>query len=438
MSCFKGKRLDLFIVSLAIFVLCLYTPVDAANLYLNVVAVNGTEESKEKEIKAVLPRELTADDILDTDGLKLEYDVDASAYIVTGKVTLTAKETKTYKILIRDLWQFEDEKVNKITEQIETSFKQLEGTEYYKTGKIKMQTLEQRLDFLLQEQARHKDNIEKRIDTYRVYAQEFEDIREKAVSIKYWRAKPPEYEDADIFYFVVGIENIGDETATNDKRNYLPKEIKPEQFIDLQEFDIRYDASKERSYLIKEIELKPKERKQYSVGVVDIWNINQTGIDNLWERARTAYKFIEPTQYVDNANFLMESIKLNLGAIEETQAREKSITEHISVYRKNVKRFDIAKKDVEALDELLEIIREELKRSKLENILKKIRGLRTLVDIAKSIMQKPADAVAWRIIVGVLAFVGVLSLISFVLWGSRSRNMLDETAEEKKEESEKE
>jgi len=192
-----------FIVILIVLNLLLCTQAFSANLYLNVVAVNGTEEERKKKLRAVLPRELTADDIIDTDGLRLEYDVEAAAYVVTGDIKLGPKETKTYKILIRDLWQFDQKKVNKIFEQIEISLKQLEETEYYKAGKIKQQVLEQRLDFLLQEQVRHADNIEKRIDTYRVYVQEFEVLREKAASIKYWRAKLPNFGDADIFYFII-------------------------------------------------------------------------------------------------------------------------------------------------------------------------------------------------------------------------------------------
>ena len=420
-----AQRRSLFIVNLVVCLLLLSVRVSFADLYLNVVAVNGTDVEKQKTIKAVLPRELTAEDIIDTDGLRLEYDVDASAYIVTGEVTLGAKETKTFKVLIKDLWRFEDSDVNKIYEQMETSLKQLEGSEYHEAGKIKLQALRQRMDFLLAEQARHADDVEKRMDTYRVYTHEFDEIKEKSASIKFWRDKPPQIDESEIFYFIIELENPAEEKILNDQRNYLPSEVKPEHFVDLQDFDIRYDAVKERSYLIKEEELQPKEIKQYSIGIIDMWNINQADIDNLWARARHAYKFIEPTKYVDNANFLMEDIKVNLTAIEETQAREKNINEHISVYRKNVKRLESATKGVEALEELLEIIREELKRSKLENILKKIRGLRTLVDIAKSILQKPADEVAWRIIVVVLAFVGLLTIINFAIWGSRSKNMLD-------------
>lgn len=440
MSGFVVKRSSLFIVIVIALNLLLCAQAFCANLYLNVVAVNGTDEEREKELRTVLPHELTAEDIIDTDGLRLDYDIEASAYVVTGYIKLGPKETKTYKILIKDLWRFENDQFNKVFEQIETSLKQLEGSKFYKAGKIKKQVLEQRLDFLLQEQARHADNIEHRIDLYRVYVQEFEAIREKAASIKYWRAKQPDFGGADVFYFIIELENPAEEKILNDQRNYLPREIKPEHFVDLQDFDIRYDAIKERPYLIKEEELQPKEIKQYSVGIVDIWNVNQTSIDNLRGRARNAYKFIEPTKYVDNANFLMENIKSSLGTIEKSQAREKNINEHISAYRKNIKRLKLATKDVGALDELLEVIREELKRSKLENILKKIRGLRTLVDIAKSILKKPADEIAWRIIVVVLVFVGILTIINFAIWGSRSKNILDEgdsDEQEKKDESEK-
>jgi len=396
-------------------------PAWAANLYLNVLAVNGTEEQKKKEIRAVLPRELSAEDILDTDGLRLDYDVEESAYIVSGEVTLGAKETKTFKILIRDLWQFDEIQISKIKEQIDASFDQLEGTPFVDSGKIKRQTLLQRLDFLLQEQARFADNIDKRIDNFRTYSPELVAVRENASSIKYWRTKPPPLDEASIFYFIIEVENPTDQTLVSDKKHYLPREVKPENFVDLQDFEIRYDATKQRSYLLKEEELKAHEQRRYNLGVIDIWNIKQAEMDGLKERARVAYKFIEPTKYVDNANFLMENIKGNLEAIQDSQLREKSINEHISIYRRNLKRFEEARKDVETLDELLEVIREELKRSKVENVLKKVRGLSTLADIAKSLLKKPADKVAWNIIIMILGFVGLLTSVNYIVWQLRSK-----------------
>ncbi len=69
-----------------------------ADVYINVVAVNGTSANKTSSIKFDLPGELTAEDILDTNGLQLDYDVDDANYFVYGDVTLNPKESKTFRI----------------------------------------------------------------------------------------------------------------------------------------------------------------------------------------------------------------------------------------------------------------------------------------------------------------------------------------------------
>jgi len=406
----------------------------AENVYLNILAVNGTEVAKEKQIHQFLPKELTAEDIVDAGGLDVDYDVSEGAYFVHGKVNLAPKETKTFKVLISDVWRMEQEDIENIRQQVDLSLKQLEDTEYFETGQIKKQSLLQRIDFLVQEQEKYADDIEKRIDSFRIYGPELKDIRNSATSIKYWRSKPPSLEEADIFYFIIELENTSDEKSQISKqRNYLPKEVKPEHFVDLQDFELRYDAAKGNSYLIKEEDLQPGETRRYSIGIIDVWNIKQTEIDNLKDRARYAYKFLEPTGYVENANYLMASIKKKLESIEESQALEKNINEHISVYRSNTKNFASAQKDVEALESLLEVVREDLKRSKVENVLQKIKGLQSVSDIAQNMLKKPEPSKAWTIIIVIVSFVGIYTLIHFSIWAMRSKNApKEESTEEPK------
>ena len=62
-----------------------------ADIYINVLAVNGSDAPKNSSIKFDLPGELTAEDILDTNGLQLDYNVDDSAYFVFGDVKSQAQ-----------------------------------------------------------------------------------------------------------------------------------------------------------------------------------------------------------------------------------------------------------------------------------------------------------------------------------------------------------
>ncbi len=389
---------------------------------INVLAVNGTETQKEKEISFTLPKELTEDDIIDTAGLELDYDVDKDAYFVHGKVSLGAKETKTFKVRIRDIWQVDQKEIEKIKKEIGFSLERIQDTDYYETGKIKKESLLRRLDYAVGEQKKSADNIERRIDKFRTYAKEIKKIRRNTFSTAYWHSKPPSPENGNVVRFIIELENPSkDKSKTMEVKRYLPAEVKPEDLVETQGFTVRYDALKERSYLTKEEELNPGESKRYEIQIIDIWNIPQSEIDGLKDRARVAYKLLEPTKYVESAGYLVQNIKKNLEAIEVSQTKSRSVTEHISAFRVNQKRFENAEKDVEALEDLLSAVRENLERSQLKNILQKIRSLRTIADIAASIFKKPAMNTAWKIIASVVAFVGIVTVIHFTLWGRRSK-----------------
>src|SRR5437879_658475 len=93
--------------------------VSFADLYMSIFAVNGTDAPKEKEIKQFLPKELKAEDILDSEDLKVDYDVNEGAYYVHGKISLGPKESRTLKIRIRDVWRFNEENIADIKKQID-------------------------------------------------------------------------------------------------------------------------------------------------------------------------------------------------------------------------------------------------------------------------------------------------------------------------------
>jgi hypothetical protein len=411
----------------------------AADLNINILAVNGTDASKEKEIKYRLPKELSADDIVDTNGLDLDYDVNAAVYSVSGKVNLGPKESKTFKVRIHDVWHVEDKQVKDIKDQIDDSIKRIQGTEYSTVGDARKQGLLQRLDYIVDEQTKYADDIETRMDRYRVYSKELEQIRKDALSVSYWRTKPPEAVDHKLLKYIIDIENPykNKELKTTNKY-YLPAEVKPEHLVDSQGFSIRYDPDKGQSYLSKEEDLKPQEKKRYEVTIMDIWSVAQTDIDNLKERSRKAFKLLENSEYKDSASYLIENIKVSLEKVEESQKVERDIKGHIGAYRVNSKLYESALSDVEALEDLLNALRENLERSKVKNVLQKIKSVRSLADIAESIFgTKPSINNTWKIITAVVIFVGILTLVNFVVWSNRSKDLklknLKE-AEAKKEE----
>src|SRR5258708_275195 len=96
-----------------------------ADIYINVVAVNGTDVPKTSSIKFDLPGELTAEDILDTNRLQLDYNVDDGDYFVFGDVAFKPKETKTFRIHVKDRWMITPDAAADLKKQVEGGYETL-------------------------------------------------------------------------------------------------------------------------------------------------------------------------------------------------------------------------------------------------------------------------------------------------------------------------
>ena len=120
----------------------------------------------------------------------------------------------------------------------------------------------------------------------------------------------------------------------------------------------------------------------------------------------------------------LQKIESELDQIEKSQAQEKNIKEHISSFRVNEERYNLALKDVQTMEELLEAVRENLERSLLKNVLQKVKGLKSVSQIAEALFGiKPSINNTWKIITGIVIFVGLLTAVHFFIWGRRSKDI---------------
>ena len=154
---------------IVILTVCRASPVYSEQLVINILAVNGTDQPKQKKITHYLPQELSKDDILDTAGLILDYDFQKAAFFVSGDVTLNPKQTKTFKIRINDIWKIDKKDIEEIKQQIDASLERVRKDErLYAAGQKRKDNLYSQLDYIISEQEKFADNIEKRIDNFRL------------------------------------------------------------------------------------------------------------------------------------------------------------------------------------------------------------------------------------------------------------------------------
>ena len=401
-----------------------------ADIYINVMAVNGATTPKDYSIKFDLPGELTAEDILDTNGLDLDYNVDDGDYFVYGSVSLKPKESKTFRIHVKDKWMVTQDEVDGLKKQIDQGYQTLGKPYDQQKADILKDRLEKKIDYILSLQSSNAESIDKRIDDYRAYAKEMKRIRNDALNSEYWRSNPSEIRTPKLIHLTIEVNNPTKVLKHYKHKDYLPAEVKPEDVIEPEDFEVRYDQMKQLAFLFKDEDLTPGQAKKYTIGILDIWTIDQANIDNLRTRAQYVDDFLKDTRFAKDVGYLMGRITTHLKEIEESQAVDRPILEHINAYRINKVTYDDTVKDVENLEKLLAVFREDLEKSKVENVLQKMQSLKSLGDIAKVMFSKKFESsAAWSLIGWILLVVGGMTLAGYIvaLFRSKDKKIDNET-----------
>jgi hypothetical protein len=394
-----------------------------ADVYINVMAVNSTDSPKETTVRYSLPGDLTSKDIIDTNGLELTYDVNNANYYVHGKVNLGPKESKTFRIQVRDIWKLSDEQINVIKAGIEKGYEQIGRLGDPKEAQALKDYLMERLDFVANQSAK-AEGVERRIDSFRAYQRELKRIENNALAVDYWRSNPEEVKKTSIVRFNIEVENPTERTTSYKHKHYLPGEVKPEDLVEFEGFEPRYDQGKKQVFLYKEEDMGPLEKKRYTIGILDVWHIPEKDTGYLDKRTEYAYGVLKESKYSQSAKFLYDEIKGHLKSIAESQEKKReNIVDHISAFRDNQKTYDAAKTTVENLEKLLALYREDLEKSKVQNVLQKVKSLKSVSDLSKAIFNKaPTEGATWKFIAWVLLFVGILTGISYAIWLVRSKD----------------
>jgi len=190
---------------------------------------------------------------------------------------------------------------------------------------------------------------------------------------------------------------------------YLPKETKPEEIINKDDFEAAYDTQQGSYYVFGEYNLKPGEVKEINIELKDIWVISESEIETLRMETDKIAKMVKNTEFSDRMDFLKNSIEAKLAQVSEGQKNSPANAErHISEYRDNLKVLDSVKADL------------VLARS----LLAQVKTLPTVM--------------IWRLIVAIIIFLGVLGAGFYIIWQKQVKLAGEDTFYVPKEESDKE
>lgn len=177
---------------------------------------------------------------------------------------------------------------------------------------------------------------------------------------------------------------------------YLPKEVKPQDVVDLGDLKIDYDINRGLYYVYKEFELEPGQSVARQIEIKDIWLISQSELDSLSDRAKELVNALKKTSYFDTAVTLQKDIKEKTANVLDKQERaiDALPQTHIAVYRDNVETLNSVKTML----------------AKLETML-----IESRVGEGAPVKRVSVRA-TWWVILGVIIALGILSFIFFIIW----------------------
>ncbi len=406
-------------------------------LFINFIAVNASErEAKTIEVKQYLPKELKVEDILDTGDLEPDYDVNKGMIYVHGDVQFGPKETKTYRIRVRDVWKVASAEIDLLRQQLDDTLSTLKDNPNYASAVYVRDKMNAQMDFILKQQNEFSGDVGRRIEEYRANLRTLEQIRDNVYSMDFLKYESKSIEEQDNFKQQITIrlevKNPNESKAINVRhKHFLPEEIRAEHVIDSKGFEVRFDEKHDLAYLTKEEEFGPGEVKVYEIIVRDVWHFPEVKLQDLYERAQIATLELEGTTYGASATHLFNQVNENINLIRETTKQKVSTQKHIGYYRLNLQRFDKALKDFKRIEEMIAIVRakklEEFERKRVKNILQKLKALRGLKKLSEALLKKRlTPTLTWKIIGAVIVFVATFTLFHYIIWARRSARMGEE------------
>ena len=186
-------------------------------------------------------------------------------------------------------------------------------------------------------------------------------------------------------------------------RKLLPSGITPAQVLDAAGLDVVYDEEAQQYAVTKKIQLKPEEQKTFEIRLQDIWLIDAAEVARLKRQAGEKADKLAGKKYEAQANELKARIDQNLATVlqrqEAAMVPKVAPADHISAYNSNKALIGIVNDDLTALEKLLQVLAGE-----------------TTVSHGLKEGMPPNIGTIWKVIFIIISFVGVISVVFFVIW----------------------
>ena len=237
-----------------------------ANIVLKVIAVNPSKEQSQKvPVRAILPKEVKPEDVVDRGDLEVVYDTQEGCYIAYGEFELKPGEVLEKDIEIRDIWTISDSEIDGIKKDLIKLTDLLKNTEFSDRLAFLKNNIESKLNQIAESQKNAPSNPEQLISNYRENSKVLESAKADLALVRSFLAQLRPFPAATVWRIILLIivflgllggsfyllwqkqlKNIiqHDTFFASEKKEEFSTELKPE----------RHEAAEEKGFQTKDVD----------------------------------------------------------------------------------------------------------------------------------------------------------------------------------------
>lgn len=406
-------------------------PVGGAVITLKIRAINPSKSEKQKvDVNALLPSPVKPEDVENAAGLDLAYDVAAKTYSVHKEVELNPAETRTFEVVIKDIWTIPEGEIQKLSAHAGKLAGELKSTDKEETAGRLLGVIEEGIKVVIARQAAYAVGAVKPLDHIRAYEANSEALgrirkdvgvlenlvisvgKEPEMILGAPKSAPaPDRDINEATNTVVVLHiKITNSSPTEKRkipvRHEFPAEVRATDILDAGGLQVGVDAEKNvcYAYLLEALELEPKGVRVFDVKIKDPWALPGGKLPKLEARIK---EILNITREMDSYKAVKVQAQAILKELDEVKGRKGPDVvndQYVAFARRQVA-------DVRAIEGRVQRLEEFFQPSE-----KPIKGGIPLMDVPR-----PDKRTTWVIIYIILGFLGIFSILFFLRWYGKGK-----------------
>ena len=405
--------LMLSIAAMLVFVQNVY-----ASVKIRFKAVNpSTIESRTVKVRYDLPPEITKEDILSADGLKIKWDTETTAYYVYDDIEFEPGESRVFQITVNDVWRIPKDEIERVKTYLEKKVLAFKDEENFQKVMAWEENITRRINEVEESQDKEYQDVRKRIDTFRADWESLKSTKAEVFRIDTIEDIVNDTSDGRKVDLSVNLANPSTTEPTTQPEviYYLPEEVRKEDILVKTIFDIQYDPNKNQYFLKAEnLKLDPAEQKNLVVQLRDIWYLSEEMLKSYVREAKGIADILQVSKYAEIANVLYEEIRRLVDDVLKLQALAESLRDRMANYSGNQEKLDRIRNKLKELRDYRMLVKDLIKQIDEQAKTEEINT--ALLAAAEAPKKRDKTVSAGRMVAVSVSFLFVIAMTFYFFW----------------------